>query len=283
MEIGIGSVTCRIIHSKKGWKNAMPDHDLTLYVDARLDSPYALSVFVALAEKRLVCQIKPVDLKAGRQFESDYQRLSLTCRVPTLVHEGFALSESAAICEYLEEEFPAPEYPSAYPSSPRARQIQAWLRSDLAPLREERPTTVIFHERSATPLSERAQESAEKLIQVAHPLLHEDAEHLFNSWCIADTDLAIMLCRLVLNGDRVPDELANYAKRQWQRPAVQAWVSTPQRNCIGGPEQKSVTAASKKAPDIGGLLAFAFQSGGVASGAASGRGRRDRRLEWARR
>jgi glutathione S-transferase len=187
-------------------------------------------------EKRLVYQIKPVDLKAGRQFESDYQRLSLTCRVPTLVHEGFALSESAAICEYLDEVFPAPEYPSAYPSSPRdrsrARQIQAWLRSDLAPLREERPTTVIFHERSATPLSERAQQSAEKLIQVAHTLLHEDAEHLFNSWCIADTDLAIMLCRLVLNGDRVPDELANYAKRQWQRPAVQAWVAL-QRSAAG--------------------------------------------------
>jgi hypothetical protein len=35
-------------------------------------------------------------------------------------------------------------------------------------------------------------------------------------------------------------------------------VSTPERNCIGGPEQKSITASSKKAPDIGGLLAFAF-------------------------
>ena len=37
-------------------------------------------------------------------------------------------------------------------------------------------------------------------------------------------------------------------------------VSTPERNCIGGPEQKSITAAGKKAPDIGGLLAFAAQS-----------------------
>jgi hypothetical protein len=60
-------------------------------------------------------------------------------------------------------------------------------------------------------------------------------------------------------------------------------VSTPERNCIGGPEQKSITASSKKAPDIGGLLAFAFQSGDVASGVASARGRRDRRLEWANR
>jgi hypothetical protein len=33
-------------------------------------------------------------------------------------------------------------------------------------------------------------------------------------------------------------------------------VSTPERKCIGGPEQKSLSQASKKAPDIGGLLAF---------------------------
>jgi uncharacterized protein len=41
---------------------------------------------------------------------------------------------------------------------------------------------------------------------------------------------------------------------------VTAAVSTPERNCIGEPEQKSITGTSKKAPDIGGLLAFAFQS-----------------------
>jgi hypothetical protein len=39
-------------------------------------------------------------------------------------------------------------------------------------------------------------------------------------------------------------------------------VSTPERKCIGGPEQKSLSQASKKAPDIGGLLAF----GGLSPG-----------------
>ena len=37
---------------------------------------------------------------------------------------------------------------------------------------------------------------------------------------------------------------------------AQVCVSTPERKCIGGPEQKSITTTSKKAPDIGGLLAF---------------------------
>ncbi len=50
-----------------------------------------------------------------------------------------------------------------------------------------------------------------------------------------------------------------YAKRLERGRFI--WpVSTPERNCIGEPEQKSIRTASKKAPDIGGLLAFSAQS-----------------------
>ena len=45
-----------------------------------------------------------------------------------------------------------------------------------------------------------------------------------DEWCIADVDLAVMLNRLVINGDEVPQHLAEYALRQWQRPTVQQWV-----------------------------------------------------------
>lgn len=205
-----------------------PNHDLTLYADERLMSPYALSAYVAIVEKGLKCRIETVDLAAARQSDAEYQRISLTCRVPTIVHDGFSLSESSAISDYLEEEFPAPKYTAVYPgplrSRSRARQIQAWLRSDLGPLKEERPTTVIFSERLDIPLSGRARQSAEKLIQTADMLLDDSVGCLFDHWCIADTDLAVMLCRLVFNGDKVPDKLAEYARLQWQRPAVQSWV-----------------------------------------------------------
>jgi glutathione S-transferase len=51
--------------------------------------------------------------------------------------------------------------------------------------------------------------------------------NLFGEWSIADVDLALMLNRLILNGDRVPAALVDYAQRQWQRPSVQAWVNLP--------------------------------------------------------
>jgi glutathione S-transferase len=59
---------------------------------------------------------------------------------------------------------------------------------------------------------------------VAEQLLNAQASNLFGNWCIADTDLALMLHRLIMNGDAVPERLKTYATQQWQRPSVQHWV-----------------------------------------------------------
>ena len=75
--------------------------------------------------------------------------------MPVLEHNDFALSESSAILEYLEELYPDTAiYPKDIQARARARQIQAWLRSDLVALRTERPTDVIFIQPKSTPLSE---------------------------------------------------------------------------------------------------------------------------------
>lgn len=207
----------------------MPEHDFKLYVDAQFASPYAMSVFVTLTEKGIPFDIQTVDLGANENHQPGYSRLSLTRRVPTLAHDGFHLSESSAISEYLEEQFPAPQHAAVYPRDVRerakARQIQAWLRSDFMPIREERTTEVVFFQPSNQPLSEVARASAAKLIAAADSLLEDNAAHLFSEWCIADTDLALMLNRLVLNGDEVPEKLVAYARHQWQRSSVQQWVN----------------------------------------------------------
>jgi glutathione S-transferase len=50
-------------------------------------------------------------------------------------------------------------------------------------------------------------------------------QNLFGEWSIADTDLALMLNRLVLNGDDVPERLQEYAAFQWQRASVQRFIA----------------------------------------------------------
>ena len=200
---------------------------LTLYVDAQLLSPYAMSAFVALTEKGLPVELRLVDLQAGEQRMRPFASRAPTCRVPALTHDDFHLTESSAIIEYLEDVFPAPEYPSLYPSDPRqrarTRQVQAWLRSDLAALRQDRATDVVFHDAPAAPLSDEGLAAAAKLLRVAQALLPEGRSSLFDSWCIADTELALMLRRLA-GDDELPAPLRAYADAQWQRPAVQTWL-----------------------------------------------------------
>ncbi|MDP7758402.1 glutathione transferase, partial [Acinetobacter baumannii] len=128
--------------------------------------------------------------------------------------------------EYLEELYPDTAiYPKDIQARARARQIQAWLRSDLVALRTERPTDVIFIQPKSTPLSEEGKKAAEKLFFVAEKLLASDAEFLFGSWSIVDAELALMLQRLIQNGDAVSERLKNYALQQWQRPSVQKWLA----------------------------------------------------------
>ena len=202
---------------------AMPR--LRLYVDANYASPYAMSVFVALQEKSLDFDIVTLDLAAGAHHSADFAGLSLTHRVPTLVDGTFALSESSAIAEYLDERYPGSGlYPQDVQARARARQLQAWLRSDLVPIREERPTFVIFYGPNSEPLSPTAIAAAERLFGAIDALLPVGAENLFGSWSIADTDVALMLNRLVMNEDPVPQRLAEYARKQWQRPSVQLWA-----------------------------------------------------------
>jgi glutathione S-transferase len=206
----------------------MPLNPLTLFVDHQFTSPYAMSVYVTLREKGIPFVTERLDLGTQQHQQTAYRQQSLTARVPTLVHEGFALSESSAISEYLEEVFAPPTYAEVYPQDvkhrARARQIQAWLRSDLMPIRNERGTDTVFITPTSTPLSAAALEAADKLFRAVEQLLPEGASHLFGNWCIADTDLALMLMRLVVNGDAVPERLKTYAIQQWQRPSVQQWV-----------------------------------------------------------
>lgn len=204
----------------------MESTKLTLYVGADYVSAFAMSAFVALKEKQLSFELVTLDLKSRENYQANYRDVSLTCKIPTLVHDGFALSESSAIAEYLEEITPGHSklYPLDIKQRARARQLQAWLRSDLLVIRKERPADLIYFGKKDNPLSDEALAAVDRLFFVADRLLQEGADHLFGDWSIADTDLAIMLNRLVANGDQVPARLAAYVRRQWDRDSVRAWM-----------------------------------------------------------
>ncbi len=203
--------------------------ELILYGDANWHSPYAFSCYVALREKGLPFEFRTLSLEAGEHLAPDYQRGSLTGRVPALRHGDFWLSESSAIDEYLEDAFPPPGHARLYPAATRdrarARQVQAFLRSDLMALRLERSTSTIFGNAAVEPLTTAGEEAARRLVAAAEHLLAPGAAGIFGDFSIADADLALMLQRLAANGDPLPERLVAFAAALWQRPSVRGFIA----------------------------------------------------------
>ncbi|MGC3996651.1 MAG: glutathione transferase [Anaeromyxobacter sp.] len=204
--------------------------ELLLHLNTGWTSPYAFSVFVALTEKGLPFRTVEVDLRAGQHHLPEYQGASFTGRIPALRHGDFWLAESSAIDEYLEEAFPPPAHARLYPGDAqaraRARMVQAFVRSDAMPVREERSTDTLFAGAAARPFTAAGQAAADRLVQVAGRFLPAGQPYLAGqAFGIADADLALMLQRLVHGGDPVPARLAEYAGRVFQRPSVRAWLA----------------------------------------------------------
>ena len=201
---------------------------LVLHVDGFWNSPYAFSVFVCLKEKELPFELREVNLHEQAQRNPEFKAMSVTARVPLLQHGSFQLSESSAIVEYLEDTFAPPCHGATLPAAPRdrarARQIMAWIRSDLMPIREERATHTFLYGHPVRPLSPAGRAAAEKLITAASAFIPDGRTSLFDTFSIADADLAMMLMRLIGNNEEVPEKLRNFVAAQWHRASVREWV-----------------------------------------------------------
>lgn len=210
--------------------------EIVLYGNTPLTSPYVMSVFVALEEKRLAFRLELLDLARGDHYRPDFVAHSITNRVPTLLVKEASgdvwLSESVAILEYLEERFTPPDHAPIYPRGlverARARLVQGLVRSDFMPIREERSTDTMFADRAAAPLSEQAEAARLRLMRIAAALVYEGQSFITGEFSIADVDLSTMLQRLIHSGDPLPAHLADYANGVWRRPSVQKWLGLTQ-------------------------------------------------------
>ncbi len=209
------------------------------------NSPYVLSCFVALREKQIPFELRTVSLQKGDHRQPPFVTLSLTARVPVLVDGDLSLSESSAIVEYLDEKFPPPTYARVLPVDTvhraRARQVMAWVRSDVAALREERSAEYVFLPAGRRRRRRRrcrlpGQEAAEKVVRVASSLIPDGGGPLFDGWCIADTDLAMMLWRLSRTGYPLPRQGAGLRRSRVGtavRPGIRGAAASGEVRVVG--------------------------------------------------
>jgi glutathione S-transferase len=88
-------------------------------------SPYCRKVRLSLAEKRIECELVE---ERYWEADADFLRRNPAGKVPVLKIDGKTLSESAAICEYLEESYPEPSLmPKGVDERYEVRRLVGWF------------------------------------------------------------------------------------------------------------------------------------------------------------
>jgi maleylpyruvate isomerase len=119
---------------------------LTLYTYFRSSAAYR--VRIALGLKRLDWQAVPVHLVrgGGEQFAPEFKRLNPSAAVPVLCDEATVVTQSLAICEYLEEVFPLPPLlPADAGGRARVRSLALAVACDIHPLNNLRVLRYLKH------------------------------------------------------------------------------------------------------------------------------------------
>lgn len=204
--------------------------DLTLYGDANFESPWGFHVMVALDELGLSYKLISLRFPIADEIRAELRRHAYLGKSPCLAHGDVWLTESSAISELLAETYAPPAYPLIIPSDrverARARQVMSWLRTSLMGLREDRPTSSVFKTPVTNPLTDKGRRDADELIRAATAIVPEGRTTIASTWSVADLDLALMLMRLVANGEEaVPARIADYARATWARPSVQKYLA----------------------------------------------------------
>jgi len=85
-------------------------------------SPFVWRVWLALEHKALPYELKLLSFAGGDLSKPEFAALNPRKKVPTIVDDGFALYESAAIVEYLEEAYPR-SGGALFPADIKARAV----------------------------------------------------------------------------------------------------------------------------------------------------------------
>ncbi len=147
-------------------------------------SPYAWKVWLALEHKQLPYVAKRLQFDNDDLKKPEYGAINPRRKVPAMLDNGFAMYESAAMIEYLEDRYPdqgAPLWPGDVQARATARRRAAEVMSYIDPLNGTIGTEVFFSGDKGPNLTAIAEAKAELGKELAQVETWLDAEFLAGS------------------------------------------------------------------------------------------------------
>ena len=185
-------------------------------------SPYAWRVWLALEHKGVSYALKMLSFDAGDLEKPEFAALNPRQRVPVLVDDGFALYESAAIVEYLEDKWP--DKPRLFSADVRQRALERRMVREadayFAPTEERLADAVLF-----TPAERKSEDRiAARIADVNAELARWETtiagDHLAGPISAADFTLypqAALALRVAGRAGRKPADLVGPKVGAWMR------------------------------------------------------------------
>lgn len=148
-------------------------------------------------------------------------------KVPVLIHDGFEVWDSLAICEYIAELFPQQELPADTRTRAMMRSLNAEMHSSFVSLRSELPMNC-RREPSPVILSDACLADINRIQGLwQHAASYADVNdgYLFGSFSIADAMYAPVVLRLQAYAITLNEQARQYVELMLKHPAMLDWIA----------------------------------------------------------
>jgi glutathione S-transferase len=199
-----------------------------LYVGDKARSSWSLRPYLALAQTAAAVETRTVWLDQP-DTKAEIAKISPAGRVPVLVHDGIAIWDSLAICEYANELFPAANlWPADRAQRARARSIACEMHSSFAALRRDMSMDLVRDKRGQGHTDE-ALADARRVMEIWRDQLgRSGGPFLFGGFTIADAMFAPVTTRFTTYGVELDARCRAYADTVAGLPAFQRWKADAQ-------------------------------------------------------
>ncbi len=170
-------------------------------------------------------------------------RHSPSGRVPCLHHGPLIVWDSLAICEYLNECFPAKQlWPADSKARMVARAVSAEMHAGFGALREQMPMNIRASKpgKGRTPASELDIRRVIEIWRSCRGRFGDGGPFLFGHFTIADAMFAPVVTRFRTYEVPLSGSAADYAATVWAMPSLQKWVAAAKAEPWTNPKYDSI-------------------------------------------